>query len=74
MFTFHKHIKSNTVIQFIFTVGNTIRRNKAQNRSFIASYAVLKLTTNTFYDLRKIFFESLFTKIMRLGLTISQVK
>jgi hypothetical protein len=55
MFTFHKHIKSNTVIQFIFTVGNTIRRTKAQNRSFFAMYAVLKVTTNTFYDLRKIF-------------------
>jgi len=29
MFIFHKHIKSNTVIQFIFTVGNTIGYNKA---------------------------------------------
>lgn len=71
MFIFHKHIKSNTVIQFIFTVGNTNRRNKSQNRTFIASYATLEVTTNNFYDFWKIIFESLFKKIMRSRFYIS---
>ena len=71
MFTFHKHIKRYTVIQFIFTVGNTNRRNKSQNRTFIASYATLEVTTNNFYDFWKIIFESLFKKIMRSRFYIS---